>query len=169
MAHSKKRKSPKFFSKIPKHSGKLFFICMVVLIGTYYFSLSQTPHFEAQVVLANEDPNFHVKTITSQFFEDNDAVEMIPVIRCESHFRQFEDDGTPLKNREGSSAIGVAQILASKHPDPKIVSRYNKKFDMDMEPEDFDITTLEGNLGYALILYKIRGTRDWECGKKFSF
>lgn len=140
----------------------------ILLMGVTHYVRATAPA-PAQVILTESDPNFHVKTITTQFFEDNDAAEMLPVINCESHFRQFEDDGTPLKNREGSSAIGVAQILSSKHPDPKIVERYNRRYDMDMQVADFDLTTLEGNLGYALVLYKVRGTRDWECGKRFSF
>lgn len=138
-------------------------------VGVNHFVLATSEPTEASVILATDNPNFHVKTLTTQFFLDNDAAEMIPIIACESNFRHLAPDGTILKNHEGSSAIGVAQILSSKHPDPRIVERYNRKFDMDMEIEDFDITTLEGNLGYALALYKVRGTRDWECGKKFNF
>lgn len=117
----------------------------------------------------NVEPNFHVKTLVTQFFEDNNAAEMIPIIRCESGFRQFDDDGAPLQNHEGSSALGVAQIMASKHPDPKIIYRYNKRNDTDFTIDDFDITTLEGNMGYALILYKMNGVKDWECSKKFRW
>src|SRR5690606_9562905 len=120
--------------------------------------LAQPEPTAAAVVLASDDPNFHVKTLVTQFFEDNDAPEMIPIIKCESNFRHLAPDGTILKNHQGSSAIGVAQILASKHPDPKVIDRYNRKFEMDLTVDDFDITTLEGNLGYALVLYKVRGT-----------
>lgn len=145
------------------------FAAIGLLAGVAHFVLAHNTTTLTALAIENNDPNFHVRTITTQFFEDNDAAEMLPVIRCESHFRHYEKDGTPLKNREGSSAIGVAQILASQHPDPRIIERYNKKFDMDMTVDDFDITTLAGNLGYALVLYKVRGTRDWECGKKFHF
>lgn len=35
---------------------------------------------------------------------------------------------------------------------------------------DFDITTVKGNVGYALVLYTVHGVRDWECSKKsFAF
>ena len=94
---------------------------------------------------------------------------MINIIKCESKFKHFEEDGTPLKNTKGSSAIGVAQILASQHPDIKIIERYNRKFNTNLTIEDLDITTLNGNIGYALVLYEVRGTRDWECAKKFRF
>jgi len=112
------------------------------------------------------DPNIGVRTYVTEFFTDNNAQAMLPIIKCESEFKHYNDDGTTLANREGSSAVGVAQILASQHPDPKIIYRYNKRFDTGLTVEDFDVTTLEGNIGYALILYEIRGTRDWECSKK---
>ena len=147
----------------------LLLFAIVGLIGIGHLVFAKSDPVETPVIMAGEDPNFHVRSIATQFFEDNDAAEMIPVIECESHFRHYEPDGTPLVNREGSSAIGVAQILTSQHPDPKIIARYDRRFDMDLTPGDFDLTTLGGNLGYALVLYKVRGTRDWECGKKFSF
>lgn len=168
-----KNKRKSFFSVLNRNvSLKTFFMSLAVtlgLVGASHFVLATSEPTPATVILAKEDLNFHVKTLTTQFFLDNDAAEMIPIIACESNFRHLAPDGSVLKNHEGSSAIGVAQILSSKHPDPKIVERYNRKFDMDMTIEDFDITTLEGNLGYALALYKVRGTRDWECGKKFNF
>jgi hypothetical protein len=155
--------------KVRERLFVLLTMLCIVTAGAVHLAGAENPIIEPQIVLAKEDPNFHVATIATQFFEDNDAAEMIPVIECESRFRHYDADGNVLQNQEGSSAIGVAQILSSKHPDPKIVSRYNKKFDMDMTIDDFDLTSLEGNLGYALVLYKVRGTRDWECGKKFAF
>jgi len=115
------------------------------------------------------NPNIGVRAQVEDFFTANSAPEMIPIIKCESHFRHYNKDGTVLTNRAGSSATGVAQILASVHPDPKVLSLYNKRFNTNLTAEDFDITTIEGNLGYALMLYELRGTRDWECAKKFRF
>lgn len=143
-----------------------FVLCAIITIGASQLVRANATDVEPEVVLTDPDPNFHVKMLTKQFFEDNNAAEMIPILRCESHFRHFEPDGTPLTNKEGSSAIGVAQILTSKHPDPTVLAQYNRVFDMDMNVDDFDLTTLEGNLGYALILYKVRGTEDWECSAK---
>jgi len=144
-------------------------VLTIFLAGANHYVRANTTQLSPDVILANEDPNFHVKSITTQFFEDNDAAEMIPIIRCESHFKQFAKDGSVLRNTSGSNAIGVAQIMSSKHPDPKIVQQYNRRFDMDMSVEDFNLNSLEGNLGYALVLYKVRGVRDWECSKKFRF
>ncbi len=169
MAFKKHKRGKRTLMQPTKSTLGLFFVCTLIAISVGHFVLAESTAGKVEIVFAKENPNFHVRTITTQFFEDNDAAEMIPIIRCESNFRQFEPDGSVLKNTEGSSAIGAAQILSSKHPDPRIVTRYNKKLDMDMSVEDFDLRTLEGNLGYALVLYKVRGVRDWECSKKFRF
>lgn len=163
-----KRPSRSALYKLERQIGVVFsfFILLITagLIGFGHYVKASAP---APIINTdNVDPNWQVRTLTKQFFADNGAPEMLPIIRCESNFKQFETDGTVLKNRAGSSAIGVAQIMSSLHPDPKIIYRYNKRFNTDFQKEDFDITTLEGNLGYALILYKIRGVRDWECAKK---
>ena len=65
--------------------------------------------------------------------------------------RQFEADGkTPLRNREGSSAIGKYQIMASRH-------------EARARSLGFDIQTEEGNEGYARYLYAESGTFHWEA------
>lgn len=115
------------------------------------------------------DPNIGIEMRVKEFFIANGAPEMIDIIACESEFKHYEDDGSVLKNREGSSAIGVAQILTSKHPDPRAVEKYNRLHNTELTVDDFDITTLDGNLGYALLLYEIRGIKDWECRKHLSF
>lgn len=72
--------------------------------------------------------------------------EMIEVAKCESGFRQFNNNGTPLK---GSGLyIGVFQI------DEKIHADYAKNLGMD-------IYTLEGNVAYAKYLFEKSGTRPW--------
>jgi hypothetical protein len=64
---------------------------------------------------------------------------------------QFEADGkTPLKNKEGSSAIGKYQILASDHEERA------KKM-------GFDIGTEAGNEAYAKVLFSESGTKHWEA------
>ncbi len=126
-------------------------------MGTGYLYITTHPF--------TDDPNFYVQTLVTNFFTNNDAEEMIPIIRCESRFRHYDQDGSVLQNMEGSTAMGVAQILTSAHPDPKIIDRYNRKYDTDIHPEELDVTTLSDNLRYALILYRVNGTRDWECSK----
>jgi hypothetical protein len=162
--HTKKR----------KHSHKLPLILGSVVLLVLMGSFGLTHHIRANapdkpIAVITVDPNFGIKNRVIEFFEANDAAEMIPIIKCESRFRHYEPDGTPLMNREGSSATGVAQIIASLHPDPKVLIVHNKRHDMDLAVSDFDITTFEGNIGYALVLYQVRGTRDWKCSQKSRF
>ena len=137
--------------------------------GAFQFVIAKSSDQTSPVIITNVKPNFGIKNKVINFFEANDAAEMIPIIKCESRFRHYNKKGEPLMNFSGSSAVGVAQIMASVHPDPKILNRYNKRNNTDLAVEDFDVTTFEGNIGYALVLYKMNGTRDWECAKKFRF
>ena len=140
-------------------------ICMSGGLSLYHFVLAAP----TEPIIVQVDPNVGLEAQVRDFFTANDAEEMIRIIACESQFTHYNKNGSILKNRNGSNAIGVAQIMASVHPDPKIIYRYNKRFNTNLTVEDFDITTIEGNLGYALMLYKIRGINDWECAKKFRF
>lgn len=139
---------------------------LVVLIGFFrpFIPVNEEPIIlpEYGTYISSDDLQEYIV----QFFTINNAEELIPIIGCESEFKHFNDDGTVLKNRQGSSATGIAQILASAHPDPQIIKRYNRRHHANLKVEDFDITTLMGNLSYALVLYEVRGTRDWECAKK---
>lgn len=140
------------------------FLLLVSSFGAFHYVLAKTAVEINPVTFIN--PNFGVKNKVIEFFEANDASAMIPIIKCESHFRHYDKSGKPLQNSSGSSAVGVAQILSSMHPDQKIIDRYNKRFNAGLSIEDLDVTTFEGNIGYALVLYKMNGTRDWECSKK---
>ena len=157
-----------------KKAGRKFlsvFSCFLLgvagtVVGTALFITRSYLAFANAPVEVEVDPNLGIKSYVVEFFTDNDAKEMLPIIACESEFKHFNTDGSVLRNREGSSAVGVAQILTSKHPDPKALQKYNRLHNTTLTPDDFDVRTLQGNLGYALLLYEIRGTRDWECAKK---
>jgi hypothetical protein len=136
--------------------------------GVFHFVFAKTPEPIVPPITFVAS-NFGIKNKVIEFFEANDAAEMIPIIKCESRFRHYDTAGAPLKNSEGSSAVGVAQILTSMHPDAKIIDRYNRRYDAGLTVDSFDVTTIDGNMGYALVLYKMNGTRDWECSKKFRF
>ncbi|MDD2807651.1 MAG: peptidoglycan-binding domain-containing protein [Patescibacteria group bacterium] len=71
---------------------------------------------------------------------------MITVAKCESGFRQYNNDGTPLLGH--GLYIGVFQIAAKVHAD------FAKSLGMD-------IYTLDGNMAYAKYLYGQLGTRPW--------
>jgi hypothetical protein len=76
-----------------------------------------------------------------------DIPVMISIAKCESTFRQYNNDGTPLR---GSNVyIGIFQI------DEKIHAAKAKGMGMD-------IYTMEGNMAYAKYLYTGAGTRPWK-------
>lgn len=78
---------------------------------------------------------------------------LIKIARCESGISQYKPDGSLLYNEKGSSAVGIMQIMSSVH------QRAAQKL-------GYDITTPEGNIGYAKHLYKTQGTTPWNASKK---
>ncbi len=95
--------------------------------------------FYAAIVFANEEA---VRT------EFADIPVMIDIARCESKFTQFNTTGEPLHGGYQSKMIGVFQIYEDIH------AAYAQTLGMD-------ITTLEGNLAYARLLYNREGTQPW--------
>ncbi len=85
-----------------------------------------------------------------EFFKDTPV--MIEIARCESNFRQFTDSGSVLRGGLGGGMIGVFQFFESIHTTPA-------------KAVGFDISTLEGNLGYAQHLYKMQGTTPWNSAR----
>jgi hypothetical protein len=81
------------------------------------------------------------------------APELVGIARCESRFRQYNQNGSPLYNAGGSSAVGVMQIMSSAH------NRRAKSL-------GFDIKTLEGNVGYAKVLYQEQGKQPWKASRR---
>ena len=81
-----------------------------------------------------------------------DAPVMIEIARCESKFRQFTDSGNPLRGGAGRGMVGVFQFFESIHTAPA-------------KALGFDLTTLEGNLGYARHVYDTQGTAPWNSAR----
>ena len=77
-----------------------------------------------------------------------DAPAMIQIARCESGFRQYTDSGKPFRGGAGGGMVGVFQL-------------YEKLHTAGAHALGFDITTLEGNLGYTRHMYKQEGTTPW--------
>lgn len=150
---------------IPSVFLLMLLMMLAVFVDMVNHSIAARQAQEAAQQAVEYLTNDGLEEFVIQYFTKYGAAEMIPIIECESHFRHFGDDGSVLKNRQGSSATGIAQIMASVHPDPQVIKRYNRRNYTNYRVEDFDITTLTGNLWYALILYKTNGTRDWECSE----
>ncbi len=91
------------------------------------------------------------KQIVQEYFADTPV--LIDVASCESHFIQFDADGTIHRGKVNPQDVGVMQINEKYHLSDSIKLGY-------------DIYTLEGNMAYAKHLYKTQGTRPWEYSSK---
>ncbi len=82
-----------------------------------------------------------------------DTPIMIDVARCESTFRQFNDNGMVVRGRENKQDIGVMQI--------------NEKYHAEVaEKLGIDIYTTEGNVAFGKYLYSKYGTKPWVHSSK---
>lgn len=71
---------------------------------------------------------------------------------CESKNKQYNADGTVHRGVQNRQDVGKFQI--------------NEHYHLTTSQKlGIDIYTLEGNTEYALYLYKINGTRDWNWSK----
>lgn len=85
-----------------------------------------------------------------QYFKDIPI--MIQVARCESTFRQLDDDGEIHRGRVNNADVGVMQINEYYHLETA-------------EQKDLDIYTIEGNTAYARDLYERQGLQPWISSK----
>lgn len=118
---------------------------------THYVS-----HEEAVEMLEEHEeeakPDYHSTStikdlVETEFGEDS---VMVKVAECESKFRQFEE-GEPLWNEQGSSAVGVFQIMDSIHGEDA------NELGLDIVNDPID------NVAYAIVLYNENGTKDWNA------
>ena len=85
------------------------------------------------------------KRVREYFIE---APVMIAIARCESNFRQFTDSGSLFRGGMGGGMVGVFQF-------------YEKFHTATARALGFDLSTLEGNIGYAKHVYVAEGTTPW--------
>lgn len=81
-----------------------------------------------------------------EFFKDDPL--LVDIARCESSFRQLDQDGNVLRGKINRGDIGIMQINEYYHADTA------KKLGLDLE-------TLEGNMAYAKYLYNREGGQPW--------
>jgi hypothetical protein len=85
-----------------------------------------------------------------QYFSDIPI--MIEIAKCESQFRQLDDNGDIHRGSIDPEDVGVMQI--------------NEHYQLQTaEKENYDIYTLEGNTAYARELYEKQGTTPWNSSK----
>jgi hypothetical protein len=125
------------------------FVAVCLCSGTLFSSEAH-----AGTLPASTSPNIHSAVVVEkhvrEFFKD--APVMIEIARCESKFRQYTDAGNVLRGGSSGGMVGVFQFFESIH-----VAAALKL--------GFDITTLEGNLGYARHVYTTQGTTPWNSAK----
>lgn len=149
-----------------------FVALVIILILSIVIALmpTQTVSYTAQVVEAQEpieapkvkvEPEPQVQPAQEKV--NPKTKQLLQYISyCESRHNQFNDDGTVLRNSEGSSALGQYQIMES------VWSERAKEL-------DYDIYTQEGNEAMAKqILLHDQGIGAWEASndcfnKNFGF
>ncbi|OGE73786.1 MAG: hypothetical protein A3I07_02300 [Candidatus Doudnabacteria bacterium RIFCSPLOWO2_02_FULL_42_9] len=104
-------------------------------------------------VSAQTNPNAIVEDAVRFYFAD--APIMIDIARCETGFRQYKADGSPVYDPTGTY-VGIFQIAERIHS-PKATAM------------GFDVRTIDGNLRYTRYLYENSGTNPWKgCLPKVS-
>lgn len=78
---------------------------------------------------------------------------LIDIARCESNFRQFDENGELIRGRVDKADVGVMQIN----------ERYHKETATKL---GFDLETIEGNVAYAKHLYEEQGAKPWSASAK---
>ena len=99
---------------------------------------------------AQADTPAEVREAVEEVFGANSI--MVQIARCESTFRQFDEDGSVLQGKADPRDTGVMQINTHYH-------------ERDALALGFDIRTLKGNLAYAKYLKKHQGTTPWNNSK----
>lgn len=115
---------------------KLWISALAALVGGWF----------AMPAAAVADPNAGIEAKVRTLFADDPV--MVAVAKCESGYREFNDDGSVLYGGGGDGYVGVFQIGEQLH-------------DRTARALGFDIHTIEGNLGYARHLYDEQGRRPW--------
>lgn len=82
----------------------------------------------------------------------SDIPIMIQIAKCESTFRQLDDNGEVHRGKINPEDVGVMQI--NEHYQLQTAIKKN-----------YDIYTLEGNTAYARELYEKQGTAPWNSSK----
>lgn len=78
---------------------------------------------------------------------------LVDIARCESTFRQFDQNGNIVRGKVNKEDVGVMQINEKYHADEAAKLGYN-------------IYTAEGNVAFAKYLYNKFGSDPWSSSSK---
>lgn len=111
-------------------------------------TLGANPALAESPTIEIEDKPKTIQEIVEQEFKDIPI--MIEIAKCESRYRQFDENGNVLKGKVDNRDTGVFQI--------------NKHYHLDTALKlGLDIYTLEGNMAYARYLYENEGSQPWNA------
>ena len=98
---------------------------------------------------SNPPPLMQVQTVRQQvesYFAD--VPIMVAIAGCESHYRQYDTDGSVYRGEQNHLDVGVMQINEHYHLD-------------EATKLGLDLDTIDGNMAYARMLYEREGTAPW--------
>ncbi len=119
---------------------------MMMLVGAVSPSVTAPTPATSAVV----DQPITLEDHVRESFKDTPV--LAEVARCESHFRQFGADGKVLQGEVNKHDIGVMQINYKYH-------------EVEAEKLGLDLTTLDGNIDFAKVLYATQGTQPWKASQ----
>lgn len=109
-------------------------------------STADAPTIKNSPLLTTIKTNAGIKKQVYSYFSDIPV--MAEIARCESHYRQYNKDGSPFRGVVNNKDVGVMQINERYH-----LARAQKL--------GINIYTVEGNLEYGRLLYKEQGSAPW--------
>jgi peptidoglycan hydrolase-like protein with peptidoglycan-binding domain len=131
-----------------KYQLKNILTSIIFILFTF---ISQNSFAQETDILIKKQTPAEIEIEVNDYFANTPI--MIAIAKCESNFRQFTDAGNIF--RGAGRYVGIFQI------DEIIHSNVAKSL-------GFDITTVEGNIGYASYVYKNQGSSPWKnCAKTY--
>ncbi len=122
---------------------------IALALATVLSGGNATPVAQAQGLAQPMPQAQSVQEYVKEYFADEPV--MYAIAGCESNYRQYDADGSILRNSH-SSALGLFQIMQSTHE--KTAAQLG-----------IDIYTIQGNAAYAKYLYDQEGTAPWASSK----
>lgn len=134
---------------------------VLFLISSLYGSAQIDTNIAKDVMKGNDSATTTTATSSITTREDMEAYLkdeysstpiLVEIARCESTFKQYQDDGKVVRGRIDRDDIGLMQINERYHGETA------KRLGMD-------IYKVDGNIAYAKYLYSKEGTDPWSASK----
>ena len=129
---------------MPLAAGFAFAVSLVLNAGAA--SIAQAQISVPPALPAAQTPQQYVES----YFADAPIME--DIARCESHFKQYDVDGSVYRGEINTLDVGIMQINEHYH------AATAKKLGLDLY-------TIQGNVAYARYLYEKQGTAPWSSSE----